>query len=293
MVKHKNFGVLGGDMRQIFMAESIKKDGNSVKIYGNSACATKSENLSTDKIDDVTEESDYIILPLPVTYDGKTLNTKFFDNKIDLDQNLLEKLSGKVVFCGGDNPIKSLIKDKYDITLKDYYAREDFEIFNAVPTAEGAINIAISAFPGTINSSKCLVVGFGRIGKVLSKILKNLGADVTISARNASDLAWIQVLGYKAINTNNMPANLEYDLIFNTVPFMIFDRENLLKCHYKTIIIDLSSKPGGVDFELAEFLGIKAIHALGLPGRFSPTRAGEIIKNTIYNIIEEERLWKK
>lgn len=289
MIKHKSFGIIGGDLRQIFMSESISKDGNDVKIYGNSSDKIQTKNLTADTIEEVTKESEYIILPLPVTYDGKTLNAPFAKSEIMLD-NLPDKLAGTTVFCGGVNPLSSFTLEKKNFNLKDYYAREDFEILNAVPTAEGAIHLAISEFPGTIHSSRCLVVGYGRIGKVLSRLLKDMGADVTVSARKPSDLAWIQVMGYHAVNTNNLPSKLDYDLIFNTVPFKVFGRENLLKCSYETKIIDLSSKPGGVDFELAEFLGIKAIHALGLPGKMSPSKAGDIIKRTIYNMIEEERL---
>lgn len=275
-------------MRQIFLSESIAKDENSVKIFANSSIASDRENF-TAKLEDAIKTSDYVVLPLPVTYDGETLNAPFSKSQIKL-YDLMQELTDKTVFCGGINSLSPLMPENTNTKLKDYYAREEFQILNALATAEGAINIALSEFLGTISSSKCLVVGYGRIGKVLSKILKDMGANVTVSARKPSDLAWIEVMGYKGINTNNMPQKLDYDLIFNTVPFKIFNRENLLKCSYETKIIDLSSKPGGVDFELAEFLGIKAIHALGLPGKFSPVKAGEIIKRTIYNIIEEERL---
>ncbi len=288
MIKYKNFGIVGGDMRQIFLSESIAKDENSVKIFANSSTASNQENF-TDKLENAIKTSDYVILPLPVTYDGETLNAPFSKSQIKL-YDLMRELTDKTVFCGGINSLSPLIPENTNIKLKDYYAREEFQILNALATAEGAINIALSEFLGTIHSSRCLIVGYGRIGKVLSKILKDMGANVTVSARKPSDLAWIEVMGYESINTNNMPQKLDYDLIFNTVPFKIFNRENLLKCSYETKIIDLSSKPGGVDFELAEFLGIKAIHALGLPGKFSPIKAGDIIKRTIYNMIEEERL---
>lgn len=288
MIKYKNFGIVGGDMRHIFLSESIAKDENSVKIFANSSTASNQENF-TDKLENAIKTSDYVILPLPVTYDGETLNAPFSKSQIKL-YDLMRELTDKTVFCGGINSLSPLIPENTNIKLKDYYAREEFQILNALATAEGAINIALSEFLGTIHSSKCLIVGYGRIGKVLSKILKDMGANVTVSARKPSDLAWIEVMGYESINTNNMPQKLNYDLIFNTVPFKIFNRENLLKCSYETKIIDLSSKPGGVDFELAEFLGIKAIHARGLPGKFSPIKAGDIIKRTIYNMIEEERL---
>ncbi len=83
---------------------------------------------------------------------------------------------------------------------------------------------------------------------------------------------------------------LDYDLIFNTVPHIIFDPKMLLRCVKNTVIIDLASEPGGVDFKFAEKIGITAIQALALPGKFFSKTAGEIIKNTIYAIIKEENL---
>lgn len=142
--------------------------------------------------------------------------------------------------------------------------------------------------PGTINSSNCLVAGYGRIGKILAASLKALGANVTVAARKKSDLAWISASGYKAIDINKLKSDTSLDLVFNTVPSMIFDAHTLKHLCEDSIVIDLASKPGGVDFDAAKRMGIEAIHALSLPGKVAPKRAGEIIKDTIYNMLEED-----
>lgn len=290
MIKHKSFGVIGGDMRQLFMSESIYNDGNDIKVYGIKSNRPQFEGLCSDNINEVIKDSEYIILPLPATCDNIIINAPFCESQIKLSDSLVKKLSNKTIFCGISQSLKLLGENWRRLNLKDYSLREEFQILNAVPTAEGALHIAMDEFNGTIHSSRCLVTGYGRIGKVLAKLLKNMGADVTVSSRKASDVAWIQTTGYNYINSCSLPNKLDYDLIFNTVPFKLFDRDNLLKCSYNSIIIDLASKPGGVDFELANFLEIKAIHALGIPGKFSPITAGEIIKKTIYNMLEEEKL---
>lgn len=92
------------------------------------------------------------------------------------------------------------------------------QVCNAVPTAEGAIEIAMREYLGTINNSKCLITGYGRIGKVLAKMLQGLGAKVYVSARRKESLAWIKLNGYIPIDNNNLINSGEYDLIFNTVP---------------------------------------------------------------------------
>ena len=286
----KNFAVIGGDMRQLMVAESLLSDGHNVKICGFEKPLHLETKLEFSSLQTAIEESDYIILPLPVIYKGKLLNAPFAFPEISIDQNFFEMLKNKIVFCGMSNALMALDENFSKISIHDYYEREDFAILNALPTAEGAIHSAMNEYNKTINSSRCLITGFGRIGKVLAMLLKNMGANVTVSARKLSDLAWIQVMGYKAVKTHEIYKDLEYDIIFNTIPSLVFDYNTLLRCPEKSIIIDLASRPGGVDFDSAKELGIRAIHALSLPGKFAPYSAGEIIKKTIYNIIEEGNL---
>ena len=142
-------------------------------------------------------------------------------------------------------------------------------------------------FAGTLHGSSCLVAGFGRIGKALCLMLRGMGAHVTASARSRADLAWIEVFGCEPIHTDDIFDHGQYDLVFNTIPAMVFSRKVLAKANTGTILIDLASAPGGVDFEAAGKLHIKAVQALSLPGRVAPKAAAEIIKSTIYNMMEE------
>ena len=133
-----------------------------------------------------------------------------------------------------------------------------------------------------------LVTGFGRIAKVLLKQLSALGAHVTISARKCEDLALSKIMGATPVHLSDLSETLcGYDLIINTVPAPIFTRENLSKVKPGTLMIDLASKPGGIDFEAAKQLSVHAIWALSLPGKVAPVTAGEYISNTILNILEE------
>ncbi len=293
MISGKKFGIIGGDLRQFYMAKSLASDKNNVLIYGfekidTEKIDTKNETIKSADLETVINSSEYVILPLPVTGDGEIINAPFCDKKINLNEKLYALLKNKKVFGGIISPIEKEVKNSA-YYIKDYY-REDFMILNAVPTAEGAVKAALGEYKKTINKSNCLVAGYGRIGKVLAELLKNMGANVTVSARKSEDMAWINTRGYKSINLKNNKSPLGFDIIFNTVPAQIFDYNNLLLCPKETIIIDLASEPGGVDKEAAEKLGIKAVHALGLPGKFFPETAGEIIKKTIYKIIEEEGL---
>ena len=101
---------------------------------------------------------------------------------------------------------------------------------NAVPTAEGAIEIAIAETPFTIHGSKSLVLGYGKIGKILSKDLYALGAQTYVEARKYADLAMIEGHGYEPLPLDNLKDHIhEFDIIFNTIPSLILDDEILAK----------------------------------------------------------------
>lgn len=287
MIKIDNFAVIGGDKRQIAMAESMSSDGCNVYVVGFEKANFYNKVIKTT-LDKAIEKSEYIILPLPVTKDYITLNAPFSESSIPINNELAQKLKSKKVFCAMKSKLVQISEVWNDILLYDYFEREEFTVRNAVPTAEGAIEIAIHEYLGTINGSRCLVAGFGRIGKILAKILKAMGANVTVSARKQEDLAWIESLGYKSVKTSKILQKSKYDIVFNTIPNLIFNAHTLELCAKDTIIIDLASLPGGVDFEAATRLGIKSIQALSLPGKVAPKTAGEIIKLTIYNMIEED-----
>lgn len=286
MIDTNNFGVIGGDRRQIALAESIASDGYTVYTLGFDT-VDFSKGVKKVELEEIAARCENIILPLPVTTDGKYLNVQYSENRILLDDQFAEYMCHKQVFGGmmGKLFLTSELWDSID--TYDYYIREEFTVRNTVPTAEGALEIAMREFPGTINGSNCLVVGFGRIGKILAWMLRGIGANVTVSARKPSDFAWIESYGYQSIKTDDICDRDQYDLIFNTVPALVFNRRTLSKARPGTILIDLASAPGGVDYEAAEKLGIQAIKALSLPGRVAPKAAGDIIKNTIYHIIEE------
>ncbi len=282
MLSINSFGIIGGDRRQLYCARSVADDGYNVSIYGFEKL-NDVMNLPSVPLMDLAEQCDAFILPLPATKDGKTLNAPFAEKETVLDDSLWKIIGNKPIFLGMKNRLT------YDSQrVYDYSTREEFAVENAVPTAEGAIETAMREYNGTVHSSKCLVVGYGRIGRVLSLMLRGLGAEVTVSARKWRDLAFIRSAGMNAVQTDHLGSG--YDIIFNTVPTMIFDAHTLAKTATNAIIIDLASLPGGVDFDAAKRLGIQTIQALSLPGKVAPRTSGIIIKNAVYNIIKEEQL---
>lgn len=136
----------------------------------------------------------------------------------------------------------------------------------------------------TLHGSKCAVLGFGRCGKVLAHMLKGIGASTSVEARNLADLAYIESYGYKPIPLVELSNYIgEYDFIFNTIPSLILDQKKLKALKKDCIIIELASKPGGIDYDSAKNLGIKVVDGQSLPGKVAPETAAKIIFDTILN----------
>ena len=114
-----------------------------------------------------------------------------------------------------------------------------------------------------LKNKKILILGFGRIGKVLARKLAGLSAKVTCAARKDEDLAWIQAYGHKATNINSIGENLKlYDIIINTVPHIILTEQKLEYVKKETLLIDLASNPGGIDKKAIKDRNLKFVWAL-------------------------------
>ena len=272
------FAVVGGDLRQAKLAEMLAADGHSVSVFALDRADINSSVTQAVNIHDAISGADCVVLPLPALSSADIINTPLSDVILHLD-DVLSLCSSEQLICGGrlEHP-----------RICDYFVREELAVLNAAATAEGAIQLAMEAVPITMLGSKILVIGFGRIGKILSHRLRSLGADVTVSARKYADMSWIQVYGYHPVRTDSLLGNLRsYDMIFNTVPAKVLAREHLEGVAPSCLLMDLASKPGGMDFSAASQLGLKAIWALSLPGEVAPLTSGAFIRDTIYNILQE------
>lgn len=283
MESEKIFIVAGGDLRQLYLARRLS-DFYKVIITGFDKCSDASDVLLSETDDNI---ADGIIFPLPVSLDGKNLNAPFSDKTL-LISDFIAKLKKNSAVYGG--MFSSEISDIFSVPIYDYSEREEFSVINAEATAEGALQTALEKSDETIFKSRILITGFGRIAKALARILLVMGADVTVSARKKSDIAWAEIYGCKAADIRRL-ADIagSYDIIFNTVPVLIFDKNVLDNISKKTMIIDLASKPGGTDFGYAAELGIRAVLASGLPGKLFPVTAGYTAADALINMIDERR----
>ncbi len=279
--------VLGGDLRQVKLAQLLQEEGYLVRVYG-MELRPKAETLPDREEWNGIEEADCVLLPLPAEGAGGMLYAPLSQHRVKASC-IVERMRPGQLLCGGK--LSEELRDRAqrrDVRVEDYLTREEFAVKNAVPTAEGAIQIAMEEMGCTLCGTRAMVIGYGRIGKVLAHRLQGLGANVTVTARRCSDLAWIEAFGYHGIRTEQIGHEIQnYPLVFNTVPMQVLNQDVLASLPPECLVLDLAGGSGGTDFAAAERLGIKAIWARGLPGKVAPTTAGEILHQTIHHMLQE------
>jgi dipicolinate synthase subunit A len=284
----KKYTIVGGDLRNVKLAELILMDGNSVNIYGFKSAGFELKIKENEDLQAAIDDSDIVIGPLPCSNDNETMNAPFHPGKMYINEVFKIMKKNQLFIAGRISEKIAHLAQVYNVFSIDLLEREEMAVLNAIPTAEGAIQIAMEELPITLHDSKALILGFGRIGKILAKMLDGLGVKVFVEARKYADIAWIKSYGYKPIYINELGDYIgNMDEIFNTIPHKILDMNMLDRINRECLVIDLASKPGGVDLERAKILGIKVIWALSLPGKVAPVTAAKFIRETVYNIIEE------
>lgn len=286
----KKISIIGGDLRIVKLAEMLAKDEFELYTYAidKAESLKKIKNIiQCDTIEETIKNGDIIVGSIPLSSNSLEVNTPFSDKTVSL-QELAEKIKGKTFIAGNiKKDFLNLAKDS-NTKIIDLLDREELVVLNTISTAEGAIQIAMEETTRTIHESNVLVLGFGRVGKILANMLKGIGANVFCEARKNVDLAWIKAYGYEPIRLNELENSLgKFNIIINTIPSIILEEKQLEKVNKDCLIIDLASNPGGIDRNSAKKLGIKTIWALSLPGKVAPLTSAEFIKDTIYNILKE------
>jgi dipicolinate synthase subunit A len=263
----------------IFAAKAFVQEGFRVAAFGFELADIPCGDMAAESASEALSGADFAVLPPVVSSDGETVCAPLSRGKIPLHGLDFGKAA---VFTGSFCP-------KIKAKTKNYAEREAFAVRNAVPTAEGAIKIAMEESCESICGMRACVLGFGRIGAVLAKDLLALGAGVDVFARRSEARALAASFGADAYTFESLPAKIgSYGCIFNTVPQRIAGEAVLSRIKAGAPFIELASAPGGADEALARALSVKYVPAGGLPGKIMPKSAGKILYKTIKEMMEEE-----
>lgn len=287
----KHILIIGGDKRYITMIHSLAKQVLQLHIVGFKDVDFSHANIYSHHLLDTVpvKEIDAILLPVAGCDSNGAIALSLPKGEITLTSEfLLQTKSTCTIYSGIASPYLKTLTRQTNRKLVDFFSRDDIAIANSIPTAEGALEIAMKETDITIHGANVLVTGFGRVGITTARLFHQVGANVTVSARKTADFERIKEMRLTPIHHNTLANTAHIDIFINTVPFLLINETIIRQMKASALIIDLASAPGGVDFEAAEEQGIHAIHALALPGYVASKKAGEIIAEIIVHLLELE-----
>lgn len=283
------FAVIGGDGRQASLAAQLSAEGYVVRVFAMEQAALPAGVIHTDTAAEAVDGADCVVLPLPALARRGYLNAPLAAEPHCIGEVIGAMSPGQLACAGIHDDYMRTLAALQGVRLRDYYQREELLAVNAVATAEGTIGILLGETRSTLWQSRVLILGWGRLGKALAPRLSALGARVAVSARKPGDMGWIAACGFDPLDTRSLEGHLGgFDIVVNTVPALVLTAGRLCELKPSALVIDLASKPGGVDFAAAETLGLRARHALSLPGKWSPDTVASAIREAVFNILEEE-----
>ncbi len=266
--------IIGGDERTVFLARMLAADKNEVLCHA-------LEMSGLDCVENIEEAcpADCVILPLPAVKDG-FLNAPLSDRKITVSELARIIPEGSTVCAGMPSPEMCDLLSARKIAVHDYAADEAFAVYNAAVTAEGAVSLLMQSMRKTLFGSRVLVVGYGRIGRLLTQKLAALGVKTYILTRNAGSKAYAESAGINALSVGTESAVLSaFDAVINTAPAEMISSLAALK--KSCVLIELASYPYGLDRAEAARLGLRCTLAAGLPAKYAPMSAAQVIYKNI------------
>lgn len=279
--------IAGGDAREVVLAEALRDLGSNVCLFG-FAKAQKNEDLQIP--DCLPLKTDALILPLSGVNMEGYIFAPYATERIHFERLMPLFRPGMLLLSGSMPKIWLPMLEKHGITLILTTEIDELALYNAVPTAEGAVVVAMRESAITLSGSKALVTGFGRCGLPLARLLAGMDAHVTVAARKRDVLALAQVLGFTTVTFDSLAdVAADFDFLFNTVPALILTADVLANVKKTAVLIDIATSPGGSDFTAAQQLGLKNFLLPGLPGKVAPITAGQILAKIYQNILIESR----
>lgn len=272
--KMKSVVVLGGDMRGVYCAGRLSREkGYNVVVSG---LKGRGEGGKEERL---PERADILVLPYVSLISGK--DGRMYISSMQADKGIAFETAaglvkgGTAVFCG--RLPEQCAKELTDrgAKLYDWFSDEELTLKNAALTAEGAAQIITGESKDGVGGSNILILGCGRVARACAKLFHSIGGSVTIAARKESDRMFAVSQGWSCAALDEIDAWRRADVIVNTIPARVIGEKELRSVKPGGWILELASKPYGLDFEEAERLGVRAVLGSGLPGKFTPEAAGE------------------
>ncbi len=281
------FAVIGGDKRTEHLAAQLLRDGHRLRSFALERAALPPEISRESCLQSCVYGADCVLLPLPAERGGR-LHAPLSAEELGMPA-LIEALWPGQLLIGGalrEETVTAALRG--GLRVADLLRQPALAVGNAALTAEGAIGCMIEQSERALWGGRALVLGWGRIGRILALRLSALGAQVTVAARSARDRAMAEALGCAAVDYAGLDGILgDFDFIVNTVPARVLTEGMLCLIRPDALLLELASPPGGFDRTLAQNIGLHALAAPGLPGETAPEAAALLLRQAVYAAIEE------
>lgn len=204
----------------------------------------------------------------------------FAPNLVLSAERLKDVGDGETLVCGRLDEGAEKLAECKNLRVCRILENEKFQAVNARLTAEGALALILDHSMLSLDDMRVLVLGFGRTGAAVVRLMDKLGVSVdiatTASPRPAGAFAGEIVL----------PGDADlalYDVVVNTVPQRVIDDERALSLRHDAVYIDLASVPG-VNLAMLQGMGLDAEIYPALPAKCSPESAAAAMRDYILEV---------
>lgn len=285
-----SIAVLGGDSREVVMAQLLHRDGHHIATYGLGSRAGNNLGATDASIDPAILETrsaleavsgcEWILCPAPGLGPQNAVYAPYAEQSIELNENLLQ--ASGVAHGGGvilGKASVSLTELARNLGIRLYETKNDkaLQARLSESVAESLLSLLVQRTDRVLREQRVLILGYGAAGSALAHRLAALGCQVTVAARRPEALAQASARGTSGVAYGKrFAAMADASVVVNTVPSPDAMPVSILKGLLPRLIIDIASPPGGTDHATAKAQSCPVIWARGLVGARAPRTAGEL-----------------
>ncbi|HEY7927826.1 MAG TPA: dipicolinate synthase subunit DpsA [Candidatus Dormibacteraeota bacterium] len=269
--------VLGGDGREVHIAERLAQDGHEAIRYGQGSSVPNGVRVAT-RLPDAVGGAEWLVLPSP-GLNGDIVYAPDAPEPIVLGRALLEQSAvagaGGIVL-GRSNPTLDGLAAAMSIPL--FELKDDLGLATRLSTgvAEGVLRLLIEVTRRILREHRILVVGYGVTGAVILDHLVAVRCTPAVTTRHPRALERARQCGATPVAyADRVAAMADADIVVNTVPSPDAVPREAFAALRDRIVIDIASPPGGIDHEAARAAGVQVHWPRGLAGGRAPLTAGD------------------
>lgn len=279
--------ILGGDARELRVAERLMEIGFEVRIFGLEKLPNPPVSYSPSA-EAAVDGAHWIIAPAP-GINGDAIFSPFAgQSPILLVESLMAKAKlqeGGLILGRASKSVQEA-SEKLGFLVVESKDERHLAIANSTTVAEGLIRLLIEKTNRNLRDYKYVLTGYGATGVAITDLLLAMKCRVEVVTRNLMSQERAHQLGATITSwEQRVEAMKRAEIIINTAP----DTETIPASAFSSlvgrIVFDIASPPGGLDHSAVEASGLNVVWARGLGNR-APVSSGDIRFGFIKQILD-------